>query len=619
MIARKKSLIIATGVVIALIASMNSTMVVSAHPPQNLVLEYDFAAQELSAEITHIVVNLNFHYTASVRITKNGSLFAVYNYTSQPTTSVFKYVYDVPAIAGDVLDVELFCSLFGSRAASLIVNESQQSYGEIEIGTVKSGIFSIQAEIKNIAAEVSEDVEWEISVKGGIFGLLNRTRMGTIATIEPGSSRTVRSGPIIALGDVLVTVRAGPREDLTVERNVKGKGRFLGVTLQQPLKVGFQLIAEGFTSPVDLVVPEDGTNRQFVVDQIGKISVIDNGTLLPEPFLNISDKMVPLMGGFDERGLLGLAFHPDYETNGKFYIFYSAPADNLSFNCTSTISQYQVSAENENLADPNSEQIILTIDKPEFNHNAGRILFGPDGHLYIAVGDGGGANDAHGLIGNGQNLSTLLGKMLRIDVDSAFPYAIPPDNPYVGQEGLDEIFAIGFRNPWRFSYDAPSNRFYVADVGQNKYEELNIMELGKNYGWRIMEGFHEFDPDLAVELGINIEDLAAPIDEYSHGMGLSVIGGYVYHGDAFPELQNKYVYGDWSDGFIPGKARLFYLEETEEFGFTRYEFSTDVNNTIQYLLAFGQDINGELYVLTSENLGPTGATGQVSRIIIKAS
>jgi len=621
MLIRKKIYIkiIAAGVFIGLILTgINSTVTVSAHPPQGLGLQYDFATQELSAAITHIVVNPNVHYVAIVEITKNGLLFAAYNYTSQPTNSQFTYTYDVPAVDGDVLDVVLYCSLFGSRAATLIVNESQQSLGEIEIGKVKSGIFSIQAEIKNIATEASENVDWEISVKGGLFGLTNKTKSGTLSIIEPGSSKTVRSGPILTLGNVLVTVRAGPREDLTIERNFKGTGRFLGVTVQPELTVGFQTIAEGFTSPIEFAVPNDGTDRFFIVDQVGQIYIIKNGTLLAEPFLNISSKMVPLMGGFDERGLLGMAFHPDYVTNGRFFIFYSAPAYTEGFNCTSVIAEYQVSAENEDLADPTSERIILTVDKPEFNHNAGKILFGSDGYLYIAFGDGGGANDDHGTIGNGQNISTLLGKIVRIDIDNGDPYSIPLDNPFVGQEGLDEIYAVGFRNPWRISYDVPSDRFYVADVGQNKYEELDIMEPGKNYGWRIMEGFHEFDPALADELGISIESLAKPIDEYSHGMGLSIIGGYVYHGNAFPELQDKYIYGDWSDGFIPGRARLFYAEETEKYGFMRYEFRMDSNNSISYLLAFGQDTNGEVYVLTSEVLGPTGTTGRVSRMIIEA-
>ncbi len=585
----------------------------SAHSPQDMLLNYDYVNQELSATFTHVVVNTNTHFITRVEISKNGELHSTHNYTSQPTNSQYTYIFEIEAEDGDVLTVKAICSLFGSLTKSLTVNESQQATGEIEIGEVSSGIFSIYAEIKNIAEEEAENINWEISAVGGIFGLLNQKRVGRIDKIPAGGSITVRSGFIFALGDVLITVKAGSREDFEVEKNIKGTGRIFGVNIKSDLKVNFESIAEGFNSPVDLTYPKDGTDRLFIVDQVGLIHVIKNGILQSEPFLNVSDKMVNLRENFDERGLLGLVFHPDYENNGRFFVYYSAPAEDENYNHTSIIAEYHVSSENENIADPNSKKIILKVNQPEFNHNGGQLLFGPDGYLFIALGDGGGADDVHGEIGNGQNKSNLLGSILRIDVDSSSPYSIPPDNPFVGEDGRDEIYAYGFRNPWRFSYDEESNRFYVADVGQNKFEELNIMEKRKNYGWRIMEGFHEFDPELSDELGIDIEDLANPIVEYSHGIGRSIVGGYVYHGNINPVLKDKYIFGDWSDGFFPPKPRLFYLEETEKFGFIRYEFKMD-DVSIPYLLGFGQDKEGEVYVLTSETLGPTGTTGEVSRI-----
>ena len=229
--------------------------------------------------------------------------------------------------------------------------------------------------------------------------------------------------------------------------------------------VGLELVADGLTHPVSFAVANDGTKRRFIVEQVGRIRILmPDGTLLPEPFLDIQDKIVPLVDLFDERGLLGLAFHPDYKNNGRFYVYYSVPmrrnatrAFRLLGNHTANLSEFKVSKDNPNQANPISERILLQIDQPQFNHNGGEVIFGPDGFLYLAVGDGGFANDKaplHPPDGNGQDLTTLLGKIVRIDVNKGDPYAIPPDNPFVGKAGVrEEIYAYGFRNPWRMSFD----------------------------------------------------------------------------------------------------------------------------------------------------------------------
>lgn len=601
-----------------LIATFFSVGLVIAHPPQEMILEYDSDLQTLNVTITHVVVDPDAidHYIEAIEIYKNSDLYLTMNYTTQPTTDIFTYSFSVEAEAGDELSATAYCSLFGSISNSITIS-GEQGEPEIEIGKIQGTLFGVQAEIKNIGDDAASNVDWEISVTGGVLDMINKITRGTISNIPAEDSVTVECSQVIGFGEILIEVQAGRREDLRVDRNIKGMAYIVNIQVIPEYAVNLDTIADDFNSPVFLTHAGDGSNRLFVVDQIGLISIIDDGVVLDDPFLNLSEKLVSLMPGFDERGLLGLAFHPDYENNGRFFVYYSAPAENEMYNHTSIIAEYHVSLENQNRADPDSERIILTVDQPEFNHDAGQLEFGPNGYLFIGLGDGGGAGDQHGIIGNGQNISTLLGSILRIDVDSEQPYAIPNDNPFVGSMGRDEIYAYGFRNPWRFSYDDESDQFFVADVGQNKYEELNIMEKGENYGWRIMEGFHEFDPDLAEMLGIDISTLAEPIHEYSHGMGLSIVGGYVYHGETYPKLQNKYVFGEWSDGFS-GRARLFYLEKTGDNDWTRFDFRLPENKEFieKYILAFGEDEQGELYVLTTETLGPTGSTGEIHQINI---
>ena len=331
----------------------------------------------------------------------------------------------------------------------------------------------------------------------------------------------------------------------------------------------------GLTSPLGLEQPNDGSGNFFVVEQAGKIRIIQNGTLSTTPFLDITAKVTS--GG--ETGLLGLAFHPSYQANGKFYVNYTRT---LAGQLQTVIAQYTRSAGSTILADPASESILFTVDQPFANHNGGQLVFGPDGFLYIGLGDGGSSGDP---FGNGQNKNVLLGKMLRIDVDhpaNGKNYGIPPDNPFSGGGGAPEIFAYGFRNPWRFSFDRTTSRFFVADVGQDKFEEIDLVTNGGNYGWNIMEGSSCYNASTCTQTG-----LILPLHSYPHTDGIAVIGGFVYRGSLVPSLVGSYIFGDF------GSGRIWMLTETTPGTWTR----TDLASSGRAISSFGRDQNGELYVV----------------------
>ncbi|MFX1410122.1 MAG: PQQ-dependent sugar dehydrogenase, partial [Promethearchaeota archaeon] len=285
---------------------------------------------------------------------------------------------------------------------------------------------------------------------------------------------------------------------------------------EYPYEVTLAFPNISFEYPVGIYEPGDGTNRLFVVDDIGIIYVFQNNKNVTEKtiFLDIRDKV--LFKG--EMGLLGLAFHPDYEINGLFYVNYIADNPRRTI-----ISRFKVNSTDLNKANVSSELLILNITQPFSNHNGGQLAFGADGYLYIALGDGGGKGDPYG---NAQNLSTLLGSILRIDIDSGDPYNIPFDNPFVGTIYREEIYAYGLRNPWRFSFDTITGWLWAADNGQQSWEEIDLIEKGKNYGWNIMEGKHSYKPPLFCDS----TGLELPIYEYSHDRGHSIIGGFVYRG-----------------------------------------------------------------------------------------
>lgn len=368
------------------------------------------------------------------------------------------------------------------------------------------------------------------------------------------------------------------------------------------INVKIEQISTDLSSPVALEVAPGEPNKLYIAEQRGFIRIIQNNRQLTIPFLDIQSKMVNLSGVYDERGLLGLAFHPQYAQNKKFYVYYSAPSTVSGSNHKTVVSEFKTSANNPNIADPNSERIILTFEQPKPNHNGGQLAFGPDGMLYIASGDGGGAGDQFGKIGNGQDVSNLLGKILRIDVNKGTTYTVPSDNPFVNRAGArPEIWAYGLRNPWRFSFDKPTGRLFCADVGQDKWEEINIIKKGGNYGWRIMEASHCFEPNCKTD------GLELPIFEYDHKVGISITGGYVYRGNAIPELKGKYVFGDWT-------GPLFYLNEANG----KFNGGTlSVSNMPKDLriLSFGQDSAGELYVLTSQDVNPKSPRGGLYKFV----
>jgi glucose/arabinose dehydrogenase len=404
--------------------------------------------------------------------------------------------------------------------------------------------------------------------------------------------------------------------------------------------LGLSPIAEGFRSPVGMTVPHDGSGRIFIVDQVGQIRIIDSsGTLLPEPFLDVSDKLVDLgafgPGTFDERGLLSMAFHPDFQMNRRFFVFYTVPleeSDPEALNSRSRISEFLVSEDNPDRADPETEIVLLEFAKPQFNHNGGQLAFGPNGFLYISVGDGGGANDneeghAPGL-GNGQDTSNLFGTILRYNADTPGELTVPESNPFTDDpEILDEIYAYGLRNPWRFSFDmAGEQRLFCGDAGQDLYEEVNIITAGGNYGWNIKEASQCFDPDepsnppnQCADVGARGETLINPVIEYSHTMiGLVVIGGVVYRGTDLPELAGQYIFADWSSSFAIPDGTIFVAEENEggTWQFTEAGIEGQLTGRLnRFVLGFGQDTDGEVYVLTSNISTPTGNTGRVFKIV----
>ena len=344
-------------------------------------------------------------------------------------------------------------------------------------------------------------------------------------------------------------------------------------------------VITGLNSPVYVTGAGDGSGRLFVVEQGGRIKVFDNGASLGT-FLNISTKISK--GG--ERGLLGLAFHPNYENNRKFYVYFTLKDGDIGIN------EYKRSASNANRADLTTRRRLLTINHPAGNHNGGMLAFGRDGYLYIGVGDGGGSGDA---ANNAQNKNRLLGKILRIDINgrtASRPYRIPSSNPFVGKPGRNEIWSYGLRNPWKFSFDRVRGDIWVGDVGQNRYEEINRKLItstaapngrGSNYGWRVLEGWHCFRP----ATGCNKSAKVRPIVEYSHAGGnCSVTGGYVYRGPS-AALVGKYIFADYCSGKIWSIPR----------GASAPAKPTLLRDSAQLISSFVEGDNGALYVISHNN------------------
>jgi glucose/arabinose dehydrogenase len=350
-------------------------------------------------------------------------------------------------------------------------------------------------------------------------------------------------------------------------------------TAPDPANVVLDTVAEGFSYPLYLTHAADGSGRVFVLQQTGEILIVQDGETLPTPFIDLSDQVSQdVLGGYSERGLLGIAFHPDHANNGMFYVNYTDQSGNTQ------ISRFRISADDPNVADDSSEQILMSIEQPYPNHNGGQMAFGPDGYLYISVGDGGSANDP---LGTGQNPSDLLGSLLRIDVNvEGGDYGIPDDNPSTSDSDFaPEVWAYGLRNVWRFSFDRATDDLYVADVGQNRWEEVNYIPAGTaggmNFGWNVYEGSNAFAGGTAPE------GMVYPFAEYEHSQGCSVTGGYVYRGETVSELDGVYLFGDYCSGNI----------------WASYRDSSDTWQTNLFMepgfqiSSFGEDEAGEVYVV----------------------
>lgn len=345
--------------------------------------------------------------------------------------------------------------------------------------------------------------------------------------------------------------------------------------------VALQQVAAGLNFPLYLTAPPGDTTRLFIAEKGGAIRIVKHGTLEPTPFLDLNGKV----STGPEQGLLGVAFDPAYATNGRFFVHYT------DVNGNTTISLFQVATTNPDSANPASERIILTAEQPFPNHNGGQIAFGPDGMLYIGLGDGGSEGDPSG---RGQSLTDLLGDILRVDVSSGAGYTVPPDNPFVGRtDARPELWSVGLRNPWRFSFDAATGDLYIGDVGQDAWEEVDVVTAaqgagrGANFGWNITEGRHCFaDPNC------DTSKFTLPLVEYSHQDGCSVTGGFVYRGAAIPALQGHYFYADYCNGWV----RSFRLQDGMAAEVQQWPSLAPGGN----VPSLGQDAAGELYLMNAE-------------------
>lgn len=461
---------------------------------------------------------------------------------------------------------------------------------------------------------------------------------------------------LVPLTSTLVTVFlsiwlvfAGCKKEIrNLEEEIQTKSNHLPPQTKQ---LDLELIVDNLVSPIGLVASPDNTGRLFIIDQIGKIWIIDaEGNKLATPFLDISSQMVALNPGFDERGLLGLAFHPDFTTNQRFFVYYSAPpnaggpAGGGTWNNLGRISEFTTLPAMPNQANMASQRVLLEVDDPQSNHNGGTLVFGPDGYLYISIGDGGGANDVgNGHVadwylpnagGNGQDItSNLMGNVLRIDVDSGNPYGIPPDNPFVNRPGLDEIYAYGLRNPYRMSFDmGGSRKLYLGDAGQLLYEEINVIEKGGNYGWNVKEGTHCFNAATPL---INFPDcpgvdnlgnpLIDPVIEMLNTANpatgpksITIIGGHVYRGSTLPGYHGRYIFAGFSKTFAPS-GELFVANPGGPglWPFQEIAVKDFSDHLGMFVKGFGQDLSGEVYINTSTVLGPTGTSGKVFKLVME--
>jgi glucose/arabinose dehydrogenase/cytochrome c2 len=414
--------------------------------------------------------------------------------------------------------------------------------------------------------------------------------------------------------------------------------------------LGVARIAEGFDSPLHLADPNDGTGRLFIADQAGLVYVLTGeGDVASEPLLDIGDRLAPRREGLEERGLLGLALHPEFPDKGWVYLHYSAPLRDgapANWDHTRRVSEFAISADDPDRVNPDSERVLLELDWPTHKHNGGGLAFGPDGYLYVGFGDGGGVHGVgdrpdyrqleeledgerwwpewHHFNELATDLDSWFGKVLRIDVDRGFPgYAVPTDNPLVGEAGRDEVFAWGFRQPYRFAFDPATGDLFVSATSEIAWESIYLVDGPGNYGWPVREGSRCVDIesrsviDACSDVGPHGEPLRAPVVEYpnlalgAEGVGSAVVGGYVYRGSALPDLHGRLVVADWSAGFSPPAGQLLVADPSDA---TPWPLEP-LLGIEAYVLSLGQDADGELYLLTNEVVGLGEATGKVFKLV----
>ena len=414
---------------------------------------------------------------------------------------------------------------------------------------------------------------------------------------------------------------------------------------------GLKLIAEGLTAPIALAALKEDSEQLLIADQAGFIHLVQTD-VPPRTLLDLRPRMSGFNAGMDERGIVGLALHPEFEANGRFYVAYSAPLRDVApadWNHTMRLSEFRVRPDRPTILVPHSERVILEIDQPGWNHNSGRLAFGPDGYLYWSTGDGSAPNDigkGHVAQGNAQYRQTLLGKMLRLDLDSSSPYGIPADNPFAdGLDGYPEIYAYGLRNPWGFSFDRGGNHdLILSDVGQDSWEEINIIRNGGNYGWRVREGFEPFVPksrrgrDPRATPGLLFPETSPDgnpfvdpilvyktsrrIGEQNDEYGVSITGGYVYRGKAIPELFGKYIFADWSKSMAFGNGILLQADPSvgthvgARWHGSRLPFKGSPTGRVSgFVWSLGEDAQGEIYVMTNGANLVSGARGKVFKLV----
>ena len=463
-------------------------------------------------------------------------------------------------------------------------------------------------------------------------------------TTESMFCRALKRYACICTGALLFAATSSWADDVSVPN--AGPTPPLPLIEQGSIRVKLATVVSGLTAPLELTSAVDGTGRLFIVQQTGQVLILQDGAILPTPFLDVSSRLVPLTPEYDERGLLGFAFHPDFNNASapgyhKIYTYTSEPVDGPAdftvpnpspFDNQSVLAEWQVSATDPNVIDPSTRREVVRIDHPQSNHNGGKLAFrATDHYLYISLGDGGNANDVgdgHTPIkGNGQDKHTVLGKLLRIDpLDPALTggspdrisrngkYRIPLTNPFLNQPVVHEIFVWGLRNPYRFSFDSILDQLIIGDVGQNNVEEIDLGVSGLNYGWHRKEGTFLFDPDDGTIRPDPNPDprLVNPVAQYSHFDGIAVVAGFTYRGTRVPLLANRYIFGDLFGS--TGSARLFY---TYLGNGPILEFQMGPQNPLlgSFLKGFGQDDRNEIYVMIDSNIGPSGTGGKVLKIV----